>query len=171
LAIWGKCGLKYLSTTLDESVAPAGTGSQKTFLGAADNFVFMIGTSTFTGQNGRVQQNAAAGDFFSMTIGDSNGTVNGMFGSDIFTKFTANWNGSNLFGGDAGILAHDLTEADFGLRNITLRFNDMTDGPNTVIDHATAINFGSLSPVPLPGAVWLFGSALFGLIAARKVRK
>jgi len=53
-----------------------------------------------------------------------------------------------------------------------MRFSDGSTA-TTTIDNASQITFGSASVVPVPAAVWLFGSGLLGLlgIARRKAQE
>jgi len=157
------------SFMLDESVVA--TGGVSTFSGAVDNFVLEIDGNVFTGNNGNVQQFSSASgatDFFTIDIGGSNGSVSGTVGPDVFTGFSVDWRGSNLFA-DTTVLAHDLTTADFSYTRVIFEFNDLIS--ESVIDNASVINFGSVSAVPVPAAVWLFGSGLLGLFGmARRKR-
>ncbi len=148
------------SFTVDETV----TTSNGIFAGAIDNFVLEIAGYTFTGENGRLQQFSSANgqtDFMRITLGGANGTVSGNAGVDVFTSFTTDWRGGNLFGGP-NIPANNLTTDDFSYRRITLGFND--DILDTVIEPADSIIVGPLTAVPLPASIWLLGSGLLGLL-------
>lgn len=72
--------------------------------------------------------------------------------------------------------------ADYGITNMTLpcAYNDVDCSVSRLYDYthpasgfhralATAIE-EQLTAVPLPGAIWLFGSAVIGLVARRSVR-
>lgn len=56
------------------------------------------------------------------------------------------------------------------LRAITSIDGDLTDGAeeNNIASVTSAISSPPVSAVPIPAAAWLFGSALFGLIAIRR---
>ncbi|VAW76723.1 hypothetical protein MNBD_GAMMA15-167 [hydrothermal vent metagenome] len=156
------------SFELDESVVPTG-GSTATYTGIVDNFTLDVAGNIFTGQNGRVQQFTGSGggtDFFTLSLGGSNGTISGSVGTNTINRFTVDWRGAALFP-DPFVLAQDLTTGDFSYRRFTLRFNDGTT-TTTTIDNAADITFGSATVVPVPAAVWLFGSGLVGLIGVAK---
>jgi hypothetical protein len=160
------------SFELDESVVPTGSGTA-TYSGIVDNFVLDVGGYTFTGQNGRVQQSTSSGggtDFFTILFNNNNntGSINGSVGINDIYRFTVDWRGSDLFS-DPFVIAQDLTTSDFNYRRITLGFNDGTANTST-IDNASDIAFGSASVVPVPAAVWLFGSGLLGLVGLARRR-
>lgn len=157
------------SFILDESVAA--TGGVSTFSGAVDNFMLEIDGNVFTGNNGTARQFSSASgatDFFTVDIGGANGSVSGIAGLDVFTGFSVDWRGPNLFS-DTTVLAHDLTVADFGYTRVVFGFNNLTS--ESVIDNASVINFGSVSAVPVPAAVWLFGSGLLGLVGVARRKR
>lgn len=161
------------SFNLDEAIVPTGTNT-KTFTGVVDNFTLDVAGNLFTGQNGRVQQFTGSGggtDFFSLLLGGNNGSISGAVGVNTITKFTVDWRGPALFT-DPAVLAQNLTTSDFSFRRITMRFSDGSTA-TTTIDNASQITFGSASVVPVPAAVWLFGSGLLGLlgIARRKAQE
>ena len=160
------------SFDLDEAVIPTGSGT-KTFTGVVDNFMLDVAGNIFTGQNGRLQQFTGSGggtDFFSLSIGGSNGTISGNIGANTINRFTVNWRGAALFP-DPSVLAQNLTTGDFSFKRITIRFSDGSTTTST-IDNASNIAFGGTSVVPVPAALWLFGSGLLGMIgiARRKAR-
>ena len=157
------------SFILDESVAA--TGGVSTFSGAVDNFMLEIDGNVFTGNNGTARQFSSASgatDFFTVDIGGANGSVSGIAGLDVFTGFSVDWRGPNLFS-DTTVLAHDLTVADFGYTRVIFGFNSLAS--DSVIDNASVINFGSVSAVPVPAAVWLFGSGLLGLVGVARRKR
>ena len=157
------------SFILDESVAA--TGGVSTFSGAVDNFMLEIDGNVFTGNNGTARQFSSASgatDFFTVNIGGANGSVSGIAGLDVFTGFSVDWRGPNLFS-DTTVLAHDLTVADFSYTRVVFGFNNLTS--ESVIDNASVINFGSVSAVPVPAAVWLFGSGLLGLVGVARRKR
>ena len=157
------------SFILDESVAA--TSGVSTFSGAVDNFMLEIDGNVFTGNNGTARQFSSASgatDFFTVNIGGANGSVSGNVGLDVFTGFSVDWRGPNLFS-DTTVLAHDLTVADFGYTRVTFGFNSLAS--DSVIDNASVINFGSVSAVPVPAAVWLFGSGLLGLVGVARRKR
>ncbi len=160
------------SFVMDESVTATGS-SIKTFSAALDSFTLTVGTFTFSGENGRIQQFSSSGgatDFLSLSLGGSTGTVSGNVGSFALTKVTMDWRGGNLFT-DRSILAHDLVTTDFGYRRTTFTFSD-TSTNSTAINSSSTITVGPLTSVPVPAAAWLFGSGLLGLAGiARRQRR
>ena len=148
------------SFILDESV----TTSNGVFTGAVDSFTLTVAGQVFTGTNGRIQQFSSANgltDFISINLGGSNGSVSGSVRPDVFTHFSADWRGANLFT-DKNTLAHDLTIADFGYTRITIGFNNSSF--DSAIDAASSITFGPLTSVPLPASAWLLASGMLGLL-------
>lgn len=82
---------------------------------------------------------------------------------------------SPLGPGDLLLATFDLTCTDPGFTELVM--NDFNDQPNwlladgvTVIDGDLGFPFtiASVNQVPIPGAVWLLGSALFGLVGLRR---
>ena len=76
---------------------------------------------------------------------------------------------------DLLLATFDLTCTGPGFTDLVM--NDLNDQPNwlladgvTVIDDELGLPFAiaSVNQVPIPGAVWLLGSALFGLIGLRR---
>lgn len=155
------------SFDLDESVAA--TGVFNDFIGAVDNFQLDIAGNIFTAENGRLRQFAPVGDdFMSVDFGGTFGTINNTpSGGNVLTSVHFDWRGA---GGalypDPTVIATNLTEVDFGFRRVVFGFNNEFD--DQVIQNASQINFGPASAVPVPAAVWLFGSGLIGLFGFSK---
>ena len=155
------------SFTLDESIMASGV--LNTYDGVVDDFQVTIAGVLFTGENGSVQQFSSANgatDFWTLSLGGAQGSVAGTVGVDTITSIYFDWRGSDLFG-DPTILAHDLATADFNYRRVTFGF----DTSDSIIDNAQNISFGSLQAVPVPAAVWLFGSGLLGLVGVARRKK
>ncbi len=96
-------------------------------------------------------------------------------------SFSGNGRGNNTLGG-----WFDVLEIEYGTQNDILKLaidfrqfdeSESMSGPSTFgslrINSDIALNFTGepLSQVPVPGAVWLFGSGLIGLVGLAKRRK
>ena len=119
---------------------------------------------------------------FTMTVtGDSNGPVSS--GADLTAylqlSVLGEYQNSFLLNGVAGnVSVLDTSVNSFGSANYHLLidwtvaandsfvFNFGTSGAHVSLD-ALAVDIGA-SPVPVPAAAWLFGSALLGLTSLRK---
>jgi hypothetical protein len=81
------------------------------------------------------------------------------------------WTGSNTDGTNAGSLALGNTSARWG-ESTFANFGWIAQGATTTPDHSFslyALSGPLTAPVPVPAALWLFGSGLLGLIGtARK---
>ena len=161
------------SFELDETVIPTGT-TLKTFSGAVGDFQLNIDGNSFTGVNGRYRQfNNNTADFIRMTIGHTIGTVTGSVTNSGTTysleSVSVEWNGflGELFT-DPAVIASNLNILDFGTYHVIFDFRDSDNNLFRVRDNPTQITFGSASPVPVPAAVWLFGSGLVGLLGFSK---
>jgi len=80
---------------------------------------------------------------------------NSIFGSSL--QADKYWSGSELSGTEA--LYFDMSD---GYQGRSSKANSF---------YALAVHNGNLAPVPVPAAVWLFGSALVGLIGFGRTRK
>jgi hypothetical protein len=86
---------------------------------------------------------------------------------------TANLSNINYTGSNSDLLA--LLNAGSGINTATFQFTTPTSLTTlfTTRSTVTSTSFsGSISPVPVPAAVWLFGSGLLGLVGvARRKRR
>jgi len=157
------------SGSFEMAEAVSRTGNN--FIDAADNFFLQIGSDQFSGNNGDIAQFSSSGDpdsdFLAVTFyaGELNGGANSVGGGPL-TEVKFDWRGT-LFD-DPNVLAHDLTQEDFGYNRVTFEFNNSLS--TAVIDTAQTVSIGSPSPVPVPVALPLFGSAL-GLMGVFGWRK
>lgn len=158
------------SFKLDESVVATVNGTK--FEGAVDDLRLNIDDFNFTGNNGYLRQITNpenTRDLMEIIITDLNGDISP--GGAILTKVRFDWRGiqnQNLFL-DSSVIASDLITSDFNYRKVEFWFDNSSS--NTVIDFAQQINFGTASPVPVPAAVWLFGSGLLGLFGFSKKKR
>ena len=103
-------------------------------------------------------------------------------GHDMFGSF----NSTQILGdGPGGVVDHRFLlngvsttfwEVNAGLVNLPsgtiFTFQQLTGNPSFYVSALTFIGGQSTTPVPIPGAVWLFGSALAGLgLLARRRRR
>jgi hypothetical protein len=65
-----------------------------------------------------------------------------------------------------GLVRLEMIQGSVGIESITV---DVTSKTNRHDHHRQT--FTNLSPVPVPAAAWLFGTALFGLVGFSKRRK
>ena len=156
------------SFDLDEAVV--GTTFSATtydFVGAVDNFQLNIAGNLFTGGNGLLRQQGG-NDFLSVDIGGTNGSVdNTPSGGNVLTSVHFDWRGpAGTIFPDPAVMASSLSTTDFNFRRIVFGFNNQFS--DQVIQIAAQINFGPASAVPVPAAVWLFGSGLIGLFGFLK---
>lgn len=148
-------------------------GTTFVFYAENDLFGFADDTAAFTG--------SIAGDDLALFMFDSGvgglsvkltgeGVTNSslsLFGAGIWTGW-----GTAIESGDLSGLSNDgsnfVTVGDLGL---ALAFNLTGASAELVINYDTQPLPPSVSPVPLPAAFWLFGTALFGLVGFSKRRK
>jgi hypothetical protein len=90
-----------------------------------------------------------------------------LFGAGIWTAW-----GIALEGGDLSVLSSDgsnfATVGDLGL---ALAFNLTGSSAGLVINYDTQPNPAPMLAVPVPAAVWLFGTALIGFVGMSRRRK
>jgi hypothetical protein len=149
-------------------------GTTFVFYAENDIFGFADDTSAFTG--------SIAGDDLALFMFDSavgglsvkltgEGVTNAnlsLFGAGIWT-FPTEW-GNSLESGDLSVLSNDgsnfVTVGDLGL---ALAFTLTGASAELVINYDTQPM--PPSAVPIPAAIWLFGTALIGLVGLSKRRK
>jgi len=90
------------------------------------------------------------------------------------SSWTAYWNGTSFNQGSAGVAttvsgAGDLT-ASWTALVVGGAFNGQT-GSWTITGNAKAAGGPPPEPVPVPAAVWLFGSGLMGLVGVARRKK
>lgn len=95
---------------------------------------------------------------------------------DPDTDYAVLKSGAPTFPGEPDhFLYENIESGGLGLDYLVLDFSilgwDVADGSFDQPSHATYLGSIDVSPVPVPGAVWLFGSALIGFIGfARRTR-
>lgn len=159
------------SFILDDSVVPSGNN----FNEAIDGFVFNSGGLSFRGENGRLQiLQTTNTDFLSGNFDIGNASVEGSVpdGVDSYTLSNVSFDfrlpGTAI---DTGLpVGFEL--ADFSFVSLVL---DFTHPAANSIDRTTILRGGSFdtlsfTPVPLPAAGWLLGSAT-GALAWRIRRR
>jgi hypothetical protein len=98
--------------------------------------------------------------------GVSNSSLS-LFGAGIWTAW-----GTALEGGDLSVLSSDgsnfATVGDLGL---ALAFNLTGSSAELIINYDTQPNPPPMPAVPVPAAIWLFGTALIGFVGMSRRRK
>lgn len=161
-------GLPYSgSFRIDGTVTPSGT-SIIDWNNAARDLVFQSGDNLFTGDAGRYRQfnNQFITGAFNLAGATLEGSVDvaGFAQPFILTNFSWDWRTSFP---DNDVLVSGKTREDFGFARIVL---DFSNPEASVVDRTAILGVQELNftVVPLPGAVWLFLSAIGGLAAARR---
>jgi hypothetical protein len=98
------------------------------------------------------------------------------FGSDTITAITADGVSSGLYGGLSLASLSDwnqsyhagFTAFGAGLTAFELGMNDIPGAGATIVTIGTTVT--PINPVPIPGAVWLLGSGLLGLVGIGRKR-
>lgn len=157
------------SFTLDESIIATPTTNR--FVGAVDNFTLNVAGNIFTGENGDANQLVGGDDILLITIGGvSNiGSVSGQIGGNLFTGFSFDLRGVDLFSAPS-ILANNLVTSDFNYVSYVFGFGSSSNSTIGRGNTITSLNF-TPSSVPVPSTVWLFGTAILGLIGFGRRKK
>ena len=93
-------------------------------------------------------------------FGNGSGKVNFLFDPEVGTDVAGGFNTSLFFYLDTAALFYDMS-GQF----------DLLCAPDNCISQLYSTFAPSTSPVPVPAAIWLFGSALIGLVGFGKRRK
>ena len=155
------------SFRIDGTVEPAGI-SIIDWNNAVRDFVFQSGDNTFNGDGGRYRQfnNQFITGAFNVAGATLEGSVDvaGFVEPFVLTNIVWDWRTSFP---DNDVLVSDKIRADFNFATLTLSFSnpDATAIQRSSILGLQELNF---TVVPLPGAAWLFLSAIGGLAAARR---
>ncbi len=112
------------------------------------------------------QTSSEFGHLFYTELGGTAGSA--IPNSNLFTnvKIWAWWSGTEYSANPANVwyfntvVGHQGNTGKFNLS--TNKFNEM---------YAWAVRSGDVAPVPLPGAIWLFGSGIIGLLSCKRRNK
>lgn len=119
----------------------------------------------FDAKDGGAAAPASAEAFIKVLDAGFQPVVNGLIQLDT-TNISANWNRYEA--------VVDLSAIGSGAVNVQFGFQTLTgnDLPTTnFYDNITWQQTSSLAPIPVPAAVWLFGSGLIGLVGVARRRK
>lgn len=155
------------SFRIDGTVVPSGT-SIIDWNNAVRDLAFQSGDNVFTGDGGRYRQfnNQFITGAFNLAGATLQGSVDVAGFAEPFVLTNLSWDWRTSFP-DNDVLVSDKTRDDFGFARIVL---DFSNAEASVIERSAILGVQELNftVVPLPGAVWLFLSAIGGLAVARR---
>jgi|GEM_PF-4128568 len=163
--LWGVFDTNGSITTGNNGTAGATDTHGPNYLGNLDTA--KIATITYTGKSGA---DTAAGSSFT----NSSGGTTGVLAADGTVDNSVSWNGF-LHAGVYTLAIGGANVADY-----TQLFNDIVNGGATAgsqyaaaytadrLARGLTISNFSVTTVPVPGAVWLFGSALMGFLGMKR---
>jgi len=143
-----------------------GTGANWTLSGNIDEFNYF---DQYAWENGAYGSDAVlsqtlntiAGSYYTLTFTETQS-------SDSNQEFAVLWNGAQIYFNDVG----NDTPIDYTFTNLlatdtqtVLSFNNRNDLSYNYLDNI------SVSAVPVPAAIWLFGTGLLGLTGFSRKRK
>ncbi len=142
------------------SHASAGTGGDST------------GTSTFIYRGGTVDMSNELTLSFDWGADQAGSSVNVIFSDGTTTETVASWGGLAATGGSAPVdlVAQGAMNINFGGLDATA-INEVQFVVNGVSNLNSIIDNIETSPVPLPAAAYLFGTAVLGLVGISRRRK
>lgn len=155
------------SFRIDGTVMPSGT-SIIDWNNAVRDLVFTSGDNVFTGDGGRYRQfnNQFITGAFNVAGATLEGSVDVAGFAEPFLLTNISWDWRTSFP-DNDVLVSGKTRDDFGFARLVL---DFSNPEASVIERSAILGVQELNftVVPLPGAIWLFLSAIGGLAVARR---